>query len=121
MEGIGIFHQEFTCTHDAETWPDFVTELGLYLVVVHRQLLIAADLAPGDIGNDLFMCRSETELALVTVMETQQFRAILFPATGFLPQFGRLYRRHQQFQCTGAFHLFAHNGLDLAQHPQAEG
>ena len=32
MKGVGIFHDEFTCAHDAKTWSDFITKLGLYLV-----------------------------------------------------------------------------------------
>ena len=44
--------------HDAETRADLVAELGLYLVVVDRQLLVAADLATCDVGDDLFMHRT---------------------------------------------------------------
>ena len=95
MEGVGIFHQEFTGTHHAETWPDFVTELGLNLVVIHWQLFITADLAACDISDDFFMRRAEAEFTLVTVMETQQLRSILLPASGFFPQFGRLHCGHQ--------------------------
>ena len=46
VEGVGIFHDEFARTHDAEARTDFVAELGLDLVVVDGQLLVAAQLAP---------------------------------------------------------------------------
>ena len=36
MEGIGIFHHEFTCAHHAKTGADFVAEFGLDLIEVYR-------------------------------------------------------------------------------------
>jgi len=60
------------------------------------------------------------EVALVAILQAQQFRAVLLPAPGFLPEFRRLYGRHQQFQRTGAVHLLAHDVLDPAQHAQAQ-
>ena len=53
------------------------------------------------------------------VLEAQQFRPVLFPAAGFLPQFRRLHDRHRQLNRTGAVHLLAHDGFDLARDAQA--
>ena len=120
MKRVGVFHNEFTGAHDAKAWPYFIAELGLNLIIVDRQLFVAADLAARDIGNDFLVRGSKAEAALVTVIEAQQFRAVLLPAAGFHPQFRRLYGRHQQLQCPGTVHFFAHDSLNLAQHPQAQ-
>ena len=120
MEGIGVLHQELARAHDAEARTYFVAELGLYLVIVHRQLLVAAQFTSGDIGDDLLVGGAETEIALVTVLEAQQLGSVLFPAPGFLPELRRLDRRHQQFKRTRPVHFLANDGLDLAQYAQAE-
>ena len=120
MEGIGILHQKLAGAHDAEPRTDLVTELGLYLVVVDRQLLVAAQFATCDVGDDFLVCWPEAEFPPVTVMDAQQFRPVLLPAAGFLPQLSRLHRGHQKFQRAGAVHFIAYDGLDLAQHAQAK-
>ena len=56
----------------------------------------------------------------MAVLQAQQFRAVLFPAAGLLPQLGRLHRRHQQFQRTGAIHFLAYDAFHLAQYTQPE-
>ena len=40
MERVSIFHQEFARAHDAKTWTHFITEFGLDLEEVQRQLLV---------------------------------------------------------------------------------
>ena len=62
----------------------------------------------------------ETEVALMAVLDTQEFGPILFPASRFLPQLGRLHRGHQDLDRAARVHLLAHDCLDLAQHAQAE-
>ena len=96
-----------------------VAKLGLYLIKVNRQLLIAADLAAGQIGNDFFVGRADTELPVMTVMKAKQFRAILVPTTRFLPQFRRLHRRHEHLLGSCAVHFLSNDGFDIAQHSQA--
>ena len=85
VEGISILHDELAATHQAEAWADFITELGLDLIQVQWQLLIAAQLVAHQVGDDLFMGRAGAEIAAMTVLEAQQLRAVLFPAPGFLP------------------------------------
>ena len=80
MKRVGILHQEFTRTHDAETRSYLVAELHLYLVVVDRQLFITAYFPARDIGNDFLVRGTQAEFALVAVVETQQLRTVLFPA-----------------------------------------
>ena len=67
VKGIGIFHQKLTRAHDAKTWTDFITELGLDLVKSDRQLLVAANLVTDKIGHDLFVCRAKAIIAAGTV------------------------------------------------------
>ncbi len=120
MKGIGILHQEFARAHDAEARANFIAELRLNLIEIHRQLLVAAQFAPRDVGDDLLVSRAVGELAVMPILETQQFRTVLGPAAGFLPQFRRLYGRHGQFQGACAIHLLAHDALHLAQRAQAQ-
>ncbi len=119
MEGVGVLHDELATTHQTEARTDLVTELGLDLVHVDRQLLVAVQLVAGQVGDDLFMGRADAEFALVTIFDPQQLGAVLHPATGLLPQLGRLNGRHQHFQRTSCIHFLAHHVLDLAQHAQA--
>ena len=121
VEGVGILHDELATAHQAEARTDFVAELGLDLVQVHRQLLVAVQLVAGQIGDDFLVGRAGAELATMTVLQAQQLGAVLLPATGLLPQLGGLDQRHQHFQSAGGIHFFAHDGLDLAQHAQAHG
>ena len=71
MKRVGIFHDEFTTTHNAKARPYFITELGLYLVVVDRQLLVAAQITASDVGDDFFVCRTHAVVALVAIFKTQ--------------------------------------------------
>jgi hypothetical protein len=68
---------------------------------------------------DFLVGRADDEVALVAVLEAQQFRAVFRSAPGFFPQFEGLYCRHQQFDGPGAVHFLAHDVFDLAQHAQA--
>src|SRR5260370_40398441 len=42
VKGVRILHQELAGAHDAEARPDFIAELGLYLIEIDRQLLVTA-------------------------------------------------------------------------------
>ena len=115
VEGIAILHQELAAPHHAETRSDLVAELGLDLVQVQGQLAIALDFLTDEIGDHLFMRRSDNKLALMAILEAQQLRTILLAATRFLPQFKGLHCRHQHFEGTGAIHFIAHDRFHLAQ------
>ncbi|MND68250.1 hypothetical protein D3C80_596940 [compost metagenome] len=119
MEGVGVLHDELAATHQAEARTDFVTELGLDLVHVQRQLFIAVELVAGQVGDHFFVGWAHAEVTTVAVFQAQQLWAVLFPTTGFLPQLGRLDARHQHFQGAGGVHFFADHGLNLAHYPKA--
>ena len=94
MEGVGILHQELTGTHYAETRAHFITELGLDLEEVQRQLFVRADLVADQIGDHFFMRRAQHERTIAAIGNAQQFRAVLLPAPALLPQFRWLNDRH---------------------------
>ena len=99
--------------------PDLVAELGLDLVEVDRQLAVALELAAREIGDDFLVRRSQHHVAIVTVLEAQQFRTELVPAPGLDPELGRLRDGHRDLERAGAVHLLADDALDLAQDAQA--
>ena len=116
MERVSVFHQEFPTPHHPKTRADFIAEFGLDLIDVERQLLVAGKITPHQVGYDFFVRWSQAVFALMAVDKTLQFRTIRLPTPGFLPQFGRLGARHQNFQRTGAIHFFADDLLHFAQH-----
>src|SRR5665213_4615829 len=118
MERIGVLHDELAAAHDAEARPYFIAELQLDLVEIDRQLAIALELTPRDIGDDLFVRRADDEVALVAVLQAQQLRSVLIPATRLLPELSGLNRAQQQFQGAGAIHLLANDGFHFAQRSQ---
>ena len=120
VERIGVLHQEFARAHHAEARADLVAELGLDLVEVDRQLLVAGQLLAGEIGDRLLGRRAVAVFLLLAVADLQQLAAELLPAAGFLPQLARLDGGQQQFDRAGAVHFLAHHALDLAQHAQAQ-
>ena len=120
MEGVGVLHDELARAHDAKARPHLVAELGLDLVEVHRQLAVALELAPRDVGDHFLVRGPGDEVALVPILEAQQLRPVLAPAARLLPQLRRLHHRHHQLERAGAVHLLADDALDLLQHPQAQ-
>ena len=121
VEGVGVLHDEFAAAHQAEARADFVTEFGLDLVQVDWQLFVAVQLVAAQVGDHFFVGRAHAELATVAVFKAQQFRAVLFPTAGLLPQLSWLDTRHQHFQSACSVHFFANNGFGLAHDPQAHG
>ena len=120
VEGVGILHGELAAAHQAEARTALVAELGLDVIEVQRQLAVRLDLGAHDVGHHFFRGRLQREVAAVAVLQAQQFRPHLVPAAGLLPQFGRLHQRHQQLDRAGLVHFFADDGLDLADHAQAQ-
>ena len=107
VERIRVLHDELARAHHAEAWPDLVAELGLDLVEVDRQLLVAADLAAHDVGDHFLVRRPDDEVALLPILQTQHERPHLFQAAAFLPQLGGLDHRHHELQRAGAIHFLA--------------
>ena len=115
MERVGVLHDELARAHHAEARANLVAELGLDLIEIDRQLLVAAQLAARDVGDHFLMGRTVREFAVVPILEAQQLRPVFGPAAGFLPQFCRLNCRHDELQGARPVHLLAHDPLDLFQ------
>ena len=120
MKGVGVLHHEFARTHDAEAWPDLIAELGVDLVVVHRQLPVAAQFPPGDLRDHFLGGRGKAVVALVAVADAQEKVTVDVPASGLLPEFGGLHGGHQDLKGSRAVHFLPDDALDLAQHAQAQ-
>jgi alpha-amylase len=58
MEGISIFHGEFTTTHHTKARANFITEFGLDLIQVQWQLFVAVYFVTNQCSNDFFMGRA---------------------------------------------------------------
>ncbi len=120
VERIRVLHQELARTHHAEARADLIAEFGLDLIEIQRQLLVAVDLLAREFGSGLFGGGAVAELLFLAVLDLEQLPAELFPTPGGVPQLAWLDGGKQHFHCTGAVHLLAHDGLDLAQHAQAQ-
>ena len=118
IKTVSILHDELAPAHQAETRPAFVPEFGLNLVQVDGQLLVALDVLARDVRHHLFAGGLNDEVSLMPVLDAKQFGAHLGEAAGLLPKLGRLNYRHAELHRTGAVHLFAHDGLDLADNAQ---
>ena len=120
IEGIGVLHQELAAAHDAEARADLVPELPLDVVEIERQLTVAVDVAPEDVGDDLLVRRAEEHVALLTVPDAQHLLAVGLVPPALPPEIRRLDRRHQDLDGPGRVHLLPHDLLDLLQHGEAE-
>ena len=120
VEAVRVLHDEFACAHHAEARADLVTELGLDLVEVHRQLPVRTQVLARVESDDLFVRRAVAVVARVAILDAQQLRAHFFPPARLLPQLGRVDARHQHLERAGAVHFLAHDRLDLVQHAHAD-
>ena len=89
VEGVAVLHDELAAAHQAEPRADLVAKLRLNLKQVDRQLLVALDVLPHDVGDDLLVRRTETEIGALAILEAQQLPAVELPAAAFVPQLAR--------------------------------
>ena len=94
VEGVRVFHGEFAAAHHAKSWTALITEFGLDMIKVHRQLAIALDLIAGDIGHRFLGSRLHNEIPAMTVLHTHEFRPVFLPAARFHPKLSGLDDRH---------------------------
>src|ERR1039457_6451174 len=71
MERVGVLHDEFAAAHDAKTRPYLVAELQLDLIEIDRQLAIALQFAPRNVGDHLFVRRADHKVTLVAILDAQ--------------------------------------------------
>src|SRR5215831_4191540 len=86
VKGIAVLHDELAAAHQAEARTDLVTEFRLDLKDIQRQLFVAGDDLPDDVGHDFFMRRTQTEVCLLPILEPQELLAIELPAPALVPQ-----------------------------------
>jgi len=91
------------------------------MIEIQGQLPVALDLVTDDVGYDFLVGRPKTEISLMPVLETLQFRAIFNPAARFLPEFGGLHRRHQEFLGASPIHFLANDLFDFAHNAKPHG
>ena len=116
VKTVGILHAEFTAAHGAEAGTNFVAEFCLDLIKIQGKLTVGLDFVANQIGNDLFVRGAETTFPVMTVAESQQFLAVMGPASRFLPEFRRLYGGKENLLCAGAGHFLADDLLKLPNH-----
>ena len=120
MKRVGVLHDEFARANDTEAGPYLIAYLGLNLIEVQRELFVTSDLIAHQSRDDFLVSGAEAEVAIVTVANAQQFRPVLRPAAGFLPQLGGLHNGHTDFLRSAALHFLAHNRFHFAHHAQAQ-
>ena len=118
VEAVAVLHQELAPAHDAEAGPHLVPELPLNLIGDLRQLLVAADRLPVEIGDHLLVRRSVEQVALMPVPDAQHFLPVILVAAALLPQRRRLDRGHQHFLRARGVLLLAHDVGDVVQHAE---
>ena len=121
VKAVGVFHDELAPPHETKTGPALIAKLGLNLIIVARQLLVAADILACNVCHHLFTGGLHHEVPLMPVFDTQQLWAHLREPPGLVPQLSRLHHWHSNLNCAGAVHFFTDNRLDLAHHPQPQG
>ena len=120
VERVRVLHDELAGAQQAAAGARFVSELGLYLVERLREVAPAPELAPGDVGDDLFVGGAEVVVGAFAVAETKEDVAVKVPAAGLFEVVGRQERRHEDLERARAVHLGADDPLDLAKNAEAE-
>ncbi len=120
VKGVRVLHDELAPAHQTEARTDFITELALNLIEAHGQLSVGAHFAAHQVGDDFLMSGTQTVVTLVTILETQQFLAVVLPAARLLPEIGGLNHRHEQLLKAGGIDLFAHHVGDFVNDSQAQ-
>ena len=121
VKAVGVFHDEFAAAHNPETGADLIPELGLDLVEINGHLFVGMNLFSHQVRNHLFVGGPHAGLPVMTVLEPQQFTAIIFPPATLLPQLGRLNRGHENFDGACPVHLLPHNILHLPDGLKTDG
>ncbi len=120
VKAIGVLHQELAHAHQAAARAWLVAHFGLDLIEDVGQLTIGANVAPAQIGHDLFMSHGEHEVAPVAILGAPERLVDLLPAAGLLPELGRHDDRQVDFLTIHPIHLVAQDGRDLFHDAPAE-
>src|SRR5256884_1606879 len=114
VEAVGVLHDELASPHEAEARTNFIPELGLDLITIQRELPIGTDVPTNQVCDHFLMRRTETEVALMTILDPEQLLPVKIPTTGFPPKFARRRDRHEQFLASSPPHPLSNNTFDLS-------
>ncbi len=120
VEGVGVLHHELTPAQQAGARPRLVAVLVLDLVDRERQVLVGRVQVLHHEGEHLLVRGAEEVVAALAVLEPEDVGAVVGPPVRRVV--GLLGQQRGERQLLGAHvvHLLADDGLDPAQHPQAE-
>lgn len=113
-EAVGVLHDELATAHQAKAGTEFVAELILDVIEIHRQLLVGTQFIAHQGGHGLLVRGAEHELAAVAVIKAHELLAIGIDTAGLTPQLGIDHDGHHELLGAGSIHLVAHDVLDLA-------
>ncbi len=114
VEAVRVLHDELARAQDAALGPCLVALLGLEVVPLLRQLLVAVDLARRQPGDHLFVGEREGEVGALPILETEELVADRVPPAGLLPDLSGVHDRHEHLLAADGVHLLADDLLDLA-------
>src|SRR5207249_3399003 len=81
VEAVGVLHDELASPHEAEARTNFIPELGLDLITIQRELPIGTDVPTNQVRDHFLMRRTETEVALMTILDPEQLLPVKIPTT----------------------------------------
>ena len=121
VEGVGVLHHELAPAQQPGARTRLVAVLGLDLVDRERQVLVGGVEVLHHEGEHLLVRGAEEVVGALAVLEPEDVGAVVGPAVGRLV--GLLGQQRGERQLLGAdvVHLLADDGLDPAQHAQAQG
>ena len=99
---------------------DALVCISMNLIEIDRQLLVALDDLPDDVGHHFFVRGAQAEVRALAVLEPQELAAVELPAPALLPQLARLHGGHQQLLAAVLLQFFAHDRLELADAAQRQ-
>ena len=95
-ERVRVLHNEFAPAHKTVARPKLVAELILDMVKIDRELLIGAELVANQRGYRFLMRGSQNELALMTVVEANEFFSVRIDSSALTPEIGIDHNRHHE-------------------------
>jgi len=106
VQTVTVEHGKLARSDHAGTGSWIVTPLDLHLIDQCRELTIRLDDIPCDCCNRLFMGHGQHHITTVAVFEPAHFFLDRIPASGFLPNLGRMDDRQGYFLATYGIHFF---------------
>jgi len=120
VEAVGVLHDELAAAQQAKARAHLVAILPLDVVEALGQLLVGAQLAAHQAGDELLGGGRQGKAVLVAVLQAHQLGAVDVPAAAFVPELGRLDDAHAHLLAANGVHFLAQNILDFVQNPETQ-